>query len=184
MPTRRYATAALILLLAALAFPTAHAADTDWAVSSPSGALTLTTRLNPDGGLEYQVALGPKTVVGWSALGVTRSWVDQTVNARALVAVDLSTALTFVKAEESKVEEEYTLLVGKRRENRTEAHQLSLTFRNEEDARLRLDLRAYDEGVAFRYGLPGESTLHHWLASELTEFNLGTKGTHLSLIHI
>ena len=59
---------------------------------------------------------GPKTVVGWSALGVTRSWVDQTA-ASATVTVDLSRWLELVDAEESKVEDDYTLLVGKRRQN-------------------------------------------------------------------
>jgi alpha-glucosidase len=178
MTTSRLTTLLLLLTgVALLALPAGAGAEA-WSVSSPNGDLTLTVRLAPDGSPEYQVALGSKTVVGWSALGVTRSWVDQTVDSSAQVIVDLSKALTLVTAEETRVEDEYTLLVGKRRENETEANQLSLTFRNEKDARLRLDLRAYDEGVAFRYALLGESTLYHWLVSEETEFNLGTKGTH------
>jgi len=177
--------AALALALAALvclaSSPSEGATPNTWSVSSPSDVLTLTVRLTAGGAPEYQVRRaspdGPKAVVGWSALGVTRSWVDQTAGS-ATVTVDLSRGLELVNADESKVEDDYTLLVGKRRQNHAVANQLSLTFRNEKDARLRLDLRAYDEGVAFRYVLLGESSLHHWLTSERTEFNLGTQGTH------
>jgi alpha-glucosidase len=176
----RFALALAVLV--SLSIPGAGDAEPDsWSVSSPSEALTLTVRLTGDGTPEYRVALAaagrPRTVVGWSALGVTRSWVDQTAGS-SMVVVDLSRGLRLVDAAESRIEDEYTLLVGKRRHNRAVANQLSLTFRNEADARLRLDLRAYDEGVAFRYVLPGQSSLHHWLASERTEFNLGTTGTH------
>ena len=31
--------------------------------------------------------------------------------------------------------------------------------------------------MAFRYALLGQSSLNHWLETEATEFNLGTKGT-------
>jgi hypothetical protein len=177
MTTPRLTAAAL--LLTAICVPAAHAGSQTgpWSVSSPAGALTVTARQVKDGALEYQVALGAKTVVGWSALGITRTWVDQNANS-STVRVDLSKGLTLLGADESAVHDEYTLMVGKRRQNAADARQLSLTFRNEDDARLRLDLRAYDEGVAFRYALLGHSSLHHWLESERTEFNLGTKGTH------
>ena len=171
----------LAVVLLVSAWGASASAAGEWSVSSPADTLSLTVRLTDGGALEYRVQLaasdGPKTVVGWSALGVTRSWVDQAARS-VTVRVDLSKGLAFVSAEESAPHDEYTLLVGKRRENTSDANQLSLTFRNEGDARLRLDLRAYDEGVAFRYALLGESTLHHWLESEETEFNLGTTGTH------
>jgi hypothetical protein len=159
-----------------------EAGSTAWTVSSPTDRLTLTVRQTVTGGLEYRVQIarsdgGPKTVVDWSALGVTRSWVDQTANS-ATVLVDLSTKLTLVSAEESHINDQYTLLAGKRRENTAEANELALLFENETGARLRLDLRAYDEGVAFRYVFPEASPLHHWLESDRTEFNLGKKGTH------
>ena len=166
-----------------MAAPPADCSPADqWTVSSPANNLSLAARQTDDGGLEYRVQLvhsdaGLRTVVDWSALGVVRSWVDQTANS-ATVTVDLSRRLTLVSADESRISDRYTLLVGKRRENQAEANQLSLTFENEGGARLRLDIRAYDEGVAFRYAFPEVSSLHHWLESESTEFNLGTSGRH------
>lgn len=165
----------------AAALSAAGASFTEWTVSSPASTLSLTVRHTDGGALEYRVQLarpdGARTVVDWSALGVARSFVDQS-DPGAKVMVDLSKKLTLISAGESRIDNRYTLLVGKRRENEAEANQLSLVFQNDMDARLQVDLRAYDDGVAFRYVFPERSSLHHWLESESTEFNLGTKGTH------
>ena len=94
--SRRHSSGNTILaaaLLCAVAAGAEAAAPTEWAVSSPANALTLTVRLDAGGTLEYQVALasagGPKTVVGWSALGVTRSWVDQTAKSATVTTLTL-----------------------------------------------------------------------------------------------
>jgi hypothetical protein len=71
------------------------------------------------------------------------------------------------------------MVVGKRRENRARYEQISLTFRARETQRIvRLDVRAYDDGVAFRYALPEEHPFHYAMIEEKTEFNIGLGGTH------
>ena len=100
----------LAVVLVVSAWGASASAAGEWSVSSPADTLSLTVRLTDGGALEYRVQLaasdGPKTVVGWSALGVTRSWVDQAA-ASATVRVDLSKGLTFVSADESAVHDDH-----------------------------------------------------------------------------
>jgi hypothetical protein len=74
------------------------------------------------------------------------------------------------------IEDRYTLLHGKRRECANRAHQLTLAFRNAAGRPLELDLRAYDNGAAFRYRLPGTDAAPLTLEAELTGFALPADG--------
>jgi hypothetical protein len=87
---RRFSFGFLAVFAASLCVaPPAEAAE--WGISSPADTLTFTVRHTGNGALEYRVQLarlngGPKTVIDWSALGVIRSWVDQTADSSTVTS--------------------------------------------------------------------------------------------------
>ncbi|MEY3898555.1 MAG: a-glucosidase-like protein [Verrucomicrobiota bacterium] len=152
---------------------------------SPNGRISITTGLSADGGLKYQVGLKSENgtagqVIDGSSVGLITSFRNQE---EAIVRQDFTKALTLVGSERRRVEEDYELKVGKRLLNHAVANEMSLLFQTGSGRQMRVDFRAYDEGVAFRYVLledkdPKISRVYHTVEEELTEFNLGTKGKH------
>ena len=114
-----------------------------WALASPDGTVTIEVELGAGGSLTYRVRHRDRTVAGPSRLGVVRA--DQAFDA----------SLTPIDADEpTGVEDRYTMAHGKRRDVRATGRARSLLFANPAGARLAVDLRAYDDGVAFRYRFP------------------------------
>jgi alpha-glucosidase len=125
-------------------------------LESPEEAAAIQVRLSTDGVLGYRVLRRDRPVVDWSRLGVVRA--DQVFDA----------PLTFVSADEqATVQDRYTMMHGKRRDVRADGRTRSLLFTNAAGAELAVDLRAYADGVAFRYRFPGEGDAT--LVRELTE---------------
>ncbi|MCB1120191.1 MAG: glycoside hydrolase family 97 catalytic domain-containing protein [Verrucomicrobiae bacterium] len=144
-----------------------------WTVSSPDDKLDMEIRQTGTGGLDYQVSCEGKKVVGWSKLGLIRSSWDRE---KGYLESDFSRDLQFVKATRNKITEEYQLKSGKQLQNKTDGYELSLLFTNADGHQMRIDTRAYDKGVAFRYAFPEEDIVYHTVEKELTEYNLGTRG--------
>lgn len=68
---------------------------------------------------------------------------------------DFSKALRFVKAGKPRlVNEQYTALLGKKSVCRNAANEVVVSFENPSKARLNVVLRAYNDGVVFRYEFP------------------------------
>lgn len=150
-----------------------------WHIASPNKSLVFHIRQKSDGGLQYRIELeGNRAVLHWSSLGIVTSVVNKVDPALPLIA-DFKSSLSFVKEVRTVVEENYTMTTGKRRNNKTQAKQLSLSFTdNESNKPMRLDVRVFDEGFGFRYVLTDNSTLMTWLIEEATDFNVGTGGVH------
>ena len=157
MPTSRSLRAATLMVLLSTA---ASVADAQYSVRSPDGRLTLTVRHARDD-LAFTVASGRSVLVDRGALGIVTS------------RGDFRSGLAFVRQSRSVVNESYRLPVGKRSTYVDHANELELTFRKA-DQELRLVIRAYDDGVAFRYVLPGSGDLE--IASEHTTFPLAGNG--------
>jgi hypothetical protein len=68
------------------------------------------------------------------------------------------------------------MLVGKQSELRNNAKELCLTFKNENGLKLDLVLRAYNDGVAYRYRFPEKSDNLFWVTAEASGFKLDTNG--------
>lgn len=167
-----------ILLCAALAALLSTAPAQEWPVSSPNGRVHVSVRLANLGGkadfpkgerLYYRVELGSAdrrtVVIDDSPLGL---------RFREQEFVD---GLQFDSAQPPRlVEESYELIHGKRRICQNRAQHLTLAFRNQVGQPLELDLRAYDNGAAFRYRLPGSGGTET-LEAEATGFAMpeGTK---------
>ena len=138
----------------------------DWAVSSPDGNVVLTVRLadEPDlarARLEYSVTLTKAVVIEPSPLGLIRN------DSAFAEGLSLESA-----GPVSLHDSTYTVVHGKRREVRDRYYERVLTFRNQAGSRVEIDLRAYDDGVAFRYRFPQESRELRTVTSEQTGFRL------------
>ncbi|MBN1361230.1 MAG: glycoside hydrolase family 97 catalytic domain-containing protein [Sedimentisphaerales bacterium] len=164
------ATSALVALLAQ-----GLLAQTSWQVESPSDRVAIRLRLGVPGRtadypvaqkrLYYDVTCRGETVVALSPLGITRS--DQ----------DFIDGLEYVKATGTNtVDETYTIPHGKRKVYQTRGKEKIVTFRNARGAKLEIVLRAYDDGVAFRYRFPEESETAHTVTGEATGFQLPAGG--------
>jgi alpha-glucosidase len=118
-----------------------------WALSSPGGGVSLEVTLDDEGRLGYRVLHAGAEVVAQSRLGIVRT--DLSFDA-GLELVD--------DGDVQPLEERYTLRHGKRLRHDVRAHARTLTLRAPGGEALAVDLRAYDEGVAFRYRFPDDSS--------------------------
>jgi alpha-glucosidase len=119
--------------------------------------------------LYYSVAFEGRTLVADSALGL--DFADHPPLARDL-EIEGETRRSF--------DETWQTVVGKSRDVRNHGNELALALRERADPgrRLQLVLRAFDDGVAFRYVLPEQPGLEEFrLAAERTEFRFADDAT-------
>lgn len=159
------------LLLLASFLPAICLAEADsWSVTSPNGLIKLSVRFaSPAGGggkrLYYRVEQG--------AAGNRTPLINDSPLGLRLQDQDVASTLKFNYAEAPiSIEENYVMPHGKRRQCHNRANGLSLFFQNANTLNLAIDLRAYDDGAAFRYRLPGRDVRGQTLEAELTGFAL------------
>lgn len=163
-------------LIASLALaPDTIAGHSEWNVTSPNGKVSATVQLDNLSGqrdypsvvkLYYRLSLSGETVIHDSPLGLVFSDADFTQDLEAVTA----SASKFI-------EERYTTPHGKRRERFNRAHEMTLVLRGQHGRVLEMDFRAYDDGLAFRYRLPGSPQASTaMLTAEDTGFALPTDG--------
>lgn len=156
------------MLLVALLAASAPNARAQYAVKSTDGKLGIAVRHDRDG-LTFTVTSGRTVLVDRGALGITTN------------RGDFASALRFVRQTRAVVNETYRLPVGKRSTYVNHAHELDLEFRKGEQE-LHVVLRAYDDGIAFRYVLPGTGDIE--ISGEDTTFPLtGTNVTYWGQPH-
>ena len=162
---RIYSTSAGLSLIVVLLFVMGCGGSPKWKLTSPNGQVQVNVALNSDQSLRYTVKVKGTTVIENSALGMQLS------NA------DLGSGLHLAEHNGVKpVSDDYTLVSGKQRHCTNSANEMSLTFQNTESVPLTLVLRAYNDGIAFRYGLTADAANPQQVTDELTEFNLPTPG--------
>lgn len=148
----------LVLPLAALA-TSADAATDSWQLTSPNGHCRIVVTLDTQGHLSYQASHDGQTVIDQSTLGLRRNDQDFTSG--------------FVVDHAGKIEhrrEQYELFAGAQSHVDHQLNTRSLLFHNASHSAMAVDLAASDEGVAFRYRFPDESTVIHIAESESTTF--------------
>ncbi|GJI94010.1 alpha-glucosidase [Duganella caerulea] len=145
----------LTTLVAALLLPLAQASAAPALVSSPDGRTTI--RIDDDAG-HFTVARRGETVIAPSPLGLELDG-----------APELG-ALRLERREDVKVDRTIPLVATKAAQARDRYRGATLVFREQAPAgrRLYLDVRAYDDGVAFRYRLDGAEPVR--LRGERTAF--------------
>lgn len=131
---------------------------------SPTGRIQVVIRSAPNGQWTFSVSFDRKPLIVPSPLGLRLD------NGRML-----SQGLRIKRIAETRVDRHYTLIVGKTRSARDHYNQLSLEFEQPHSTpphrQLQLIVRAYDDGVAFRYRVRSQ---HHRevirIEDELTRF--------------
>lgn len=149
----------IILFLGFLMIDASSSAQTNWKLSSPDKKIEVTV-LSNKGELSYEIYFNKKKVVNPSPLGLERD--DQS----------FAKGLKLVSQRTSKIDEQYTLSVGKQLNCHNLANELTLSFENGEQGKMDLILRAYNDGVAFRYHFPGRQDGVRTITRERSGFSI------------
>lgn len=152
-------------------FASCQPVEKTWELNSPENNLRLTVAATEGGetSLVYKVDRLKDgqaiAVIESSPLGIDRK--DQ----------QFSSGLKFVsKGEIKTIDETYTMSIGRQTEIRNHANELELTFKNQQGSLIQLVLRAYNDGVAFRYVFPEKSDSAFTVVRELTGFKIPETG--------
>lgn len=139
----------------------------NWRVISPDGEVVLTllqaalpAPYPPEERLYYSVARDGAEILEHSPLGITLEGAGG----------NFITGLAFIGEQRRVIDETYTTVTGKRSVVVNHANELLLRFRNSASRELELVVRAYDDGVAFRYQVPGTGS--YAIRAELSGFRL------------
>jgi alpha-glucosidase len=150
-----------LIVLTSLLFSGCTSSENTWKVDSTDNNLTLEVILDDRGMLQYYVYLKDSMVMGPSPLGLV------------LEEEDLSTGLMFRGSTGTRlVDEAYTLTSGKQLKCHNLANEIILKFESPGGTEIDLVLRAYQEGVAFRYLLPGDQGQEVTVTGEVTGFRI------------
>ncbi len=143
----------------------AHAAPlAERQIVSPSGKLSLSFRLTPDGQPAYALSLGPKPVLRESRLGIVLA-----------EGPGLTGGFVLDSAEEKLVDATWEPVWGEERRIRDNHRELLLVLRqpSAKDRKLVLRFRLFDDGLGFRYEVPRQDGVDYLVVSdERTEFAL------------
>lgn len=130
-----------------------------WILNSPDRKLQITVTQKEDGSLCCRASRCGKTALEESLLGIRTD------------LGDFVTDLSFEKAETGAIREEYSLPAGKKEIYYNHAKELALFFQAH-DSEFIVRLRAFDDGMAFRYEINhlGRDTL--LVKKEMTQFRI------------
>ena len=137
-------------------------------LKSPDGSLEAVVS-DQGGQLAYEVNFRGKPLLLRSRLGLDLQ--GQPV---------LGPALHIASAKRGSADESYPVLVGKANPVRNHFNSLTVELAEKDTAprKLTLELRAYDDGIAFRYVVPQQEAIRQFrLAKELTEFHIAKDAT-------
>ncbi|HWG22312.1 MAG TPA: glycoside hydrolase family 97 protein [Terracidiphilus sp.] len=164
------------ILLSSLAlllfFSTARAQDTDAGlprVESPNGqlAMMLFARPGETGGLRYVIEFHGARVLDESALGLK-------IEGQSA----LGPGMKQVHVEAGQHDETYTIPVGKTSSVRDHYNSVRADFQDADGRKISVEMRAYDDGIAFRMIVPDQPAFKHIrVEREATEFLLSKDAT-------
>jgi alpha-glucosidase len=137
--------------------------STTWATYSPDNSIHVEVTLATDGSLSYKALKGSTVIVDTSRLGI------YTNKAQFL------TGMTFVSTSTTSWNNTYSMPGGKTSTYQDNCTQRELVF-SKNGYQMKLYFRVYNDGVAYRYYLPGSGTAIVY--DEYSAFNLpdGTGG--------
>jgi alpha-glucosidase len=168
--------ATLLCLLAFFAVQTVVAQGKDAAavkVTSPNGQITfLLFDAAPPDNLYYTVEFHAKQLIGKSRLGLELTGQPA-----------LGPGMRKTGEQTNNVDESYTVPVGKTSTVRDHYNSVHVDFEDAAGRKLAMEVRAFDDGAAFRYVVPEQASLKQVsIAHESTEFNFVMDATTYPLI--
>lgn len=158
----------LLFLAAGILVSCSRTNETSRKLLSPSKNLQITFLLNggkPFYKVDYIKEVKEISVLEKSPLGIVRK--DQTfVDGLEIKSSGTETSFT----------DEYKMLIGKKSEIKEAGNELVITLKNKNNSLIEIVLRAYNDGVAFKYKFPEESIEKYTILSENTGFKLPVTG--------
>lgn len=152
----------LLILLSFFFFSLTSYSQKTWRATSPDKLLTIVVR-EEGGRLSYQVFSGKDEIIKKSSLGIISS------------QTDFSAGLSFVNSISKKIDERYTLKIGKQKVNHAQGNETTISFKAKDNMPVQIQLRAYNDGVAFRYHFPQVKSSME-ITGEETEFAVPEEG--------
>ena len=134
-----------------------------WSIASPSDAVGGIFMLNDNGSLSYSVQRDEKSVLNFGAMGMSTNLGDFT---EGLEFLSVSEATT--------VDETYTVNSRKKDEYRNYYTERTISFQKD-GVQFDVVVRAYDDGLAFRYVIHAEDGTEIQVQDEATSFQLPAK---------
>lgn len=156
----------MLMVFPLLAFRMTAADSKPMVMQSPNQRIEVTFELTADGQPRYSAKLDGRPVLQSSQLGLVRD------------DADFTKALHFVsRSPKKRVEDRYEILTAKRRVNDYIANREEFHLATAAGQKLDIIFQISDDGFAFRYYFPEESTGLHQLTEERSSFHFlpGTK---------
>lgn len=131
-------------------------------VSSPNGENIISISLNENGSPFYSISSHGEQIVSPSKLGINVKNEN----------FCFTSGLKISGFSQNKIDETYQLPTGKTKIYQNHANTGSIALQNKEGEVLTLNIRAYDDGVAFSYGIQSKDSVV--IQSETTEIKLAS----------
>jgi alpha-glucosidase len=145
-------------------------AQTPLRATSPNGQIVFT--LSAGAALHYSVDFHGKRLIDESELGLDLQGQPS-----------IGPGWRYVHSEPGSADETYTIPVGKTKEVRDHYQSLIADFTNDSGARLSIEVRAFDDGVAFRYVVPQQPSFTNVrITGERTQFRYSKDATLYPLV--
>jgi alpha-glucosidase len=139
-------------------------------VSSPNGQIAFS--LSGQGALHYSVSFRGKPLMDESELGLDLQGQPP-----------LGPGWRYVNVQHSSTDDSYTVPVGKTKEIRDHYNSLIADFSSDSGSKLSVEVRAFDDGVAFRYVVPEQPALNSVrITGERTQFRFSKDATLYPLV--
>ncbi len=135
------------------------ALEKEYLVESPDKSIAVRFSLTPDQQATYSVSRGGAPVLQDSRLGVLMEDTDFT-KGLALESV----------SDVEKVQDTYEILTAKRRRNSYKANKRTFRLKNASGQKMEVIFQVSDDGVAFRYYFPGQTSGEKKISQEITSF--------------
>ena len=133
--------------------------------------------VSPDGKLAFELIQSPAGTLCYTVSGNGRILLEESGLGLACETIDLSYGLAIKSATPVKAATtSYRLLTGKRLVNNAAYQERTYKLTNEFGYNLDLEVRAFNDGIAFRYVLPDVSVEPIHVMNETTSFNLPQPG--------
>lgn len=111
----------------------------DTCITSPSGDYSIMLRLDDNGQPQYSISANGNEVISWSPMGLEAS------------EADLAGQFKITGVKTSKVDKVWEQPWGENKTVRDNHREIAVSMSNDEGVDLTVRMRAYDDGVAFRY---------------------------------
>lgn len=161
---KHYNLLSLLLMLAI----TACAAPSTWELASKDKNLRFVLENKSENGktdLAYSVYYKDTVAIAHSLLGIVMDGNDYGTNAHFLSAT-----------QPKEINNAYRLHSGKQLSTADNCMEQTFTFATAQGSKFDITVRAYADGVAFRYGFPEADGQQHTIQAERTEFAVPTNG--------